>query len=108
MSGSICEVTKYDCFCSWDSATSFLVVDLGETMPVTTVVVTLSSYFPNYFKDVVVRVRDTAFTFGLRIEILLIVRVRQYTGLKRKVMCIKLRSEALRTPMPPRDASDVE
>ncbi|XP_050710042.1 uncharacterized protein LOC126994797 isoform X2 [Eriocheir sinensis] len=58
VSGSRCEVTKYDCFCSALSLTSYLIVDLGNTMPVTTIVVKVSEHFPSYFEGVKIRVGD--------------------------------------------------
>ena len=58
VSGSRCEVSKHSCFCSAlriVSASAFT-VDLGASLPVSTVVVTVSSYFPEYFDDVEIRV----------------------------------------------------
>ncbi|MPD02636.1 hypothetical protein E2C01_098232 [Portunus trituberculatus] len=59
VSGYKCEVSQYDCFCSSFKliSSSYFTVDLGASQPVGAVVVTVSSYFPEYFKNVEIRVR---------------------------------------------------
>ncbi|XP_045116334.1 uncharacterized protein LOC123507490 [Portunus trituberculatus] len=60
VSGYKCEVSQYDCFCSSFKliSSSYFTVDLGASQPVGAVVVTVSSYFPEYFKNVEIRVGD--------------------------------------------------
>ncbi|KAK3893739.1 hypothetical protein Pcinc_002443 [Petrolisthes cinctipes] len=57
--GWSCELTQYDCFCSKFELYAAITIDLGSTQPVSTVVVTVSSFFPNYFKEVDIRVGES-------------------------------------------------
>ncbi|KAK4295452.1 hypothetical protein Pmani_031973 [Petrolisthes manimaculis] len=72
VNGWSCELTEYDCFCSKFELYAAITIDLGSTQPVSTVVVTVSSFFPKYFKEVDIRVGDT----GTKEDALLV----QYDG----------------------------
>ncbi|XP_071521446.1 uncharacterized protein [Panulirus ornatus] len=56
--GVLCETSQTDCFCSSFAMTPFLTLDLASPRPVTTVVVRVSSFYPDYFHDVNVHVGD--------------------------------------------------
>ncbi|XP_063845674.1 uncharacterized protein LOC135091704 [Scylla paramamosain] len=60
VSGHKCEVSQYSCFCSSFKiiTSSYFTVDLGASQPVAAIVVTVSSYFPDYFRNVEIRVGD--------------------------------------------------
>ncbi|XP_064120151.1 uncharacterized protein LOC135224754 [Macrobrachium nipponense] len=72
VTGSRCERVAEDCFCSSTSTWPSVVVKMGSSQPVASVVVTVSSFFPDYFKDVEVRVGNS----GTRSDALL----TKYTG----------------------------
>ncbi|XP_066979555.1 uncharacterized protein [Macrobrachium rosenbergii] len=76
VTGSRCERVAEDCFCTLTSIWPSVVVNMGTSQSVASVVVTVSSFYPDYFKDVEVRIGNS----GTRNDALL----TKYTGTPKK------------------------